>query len=79
MGTHTTAIPYSQNKTERSKLDPLQKGMEMMLTTDLSKVKGLQVLERVKIQTLLEELGLQVPGLVGPHTAPRVGRLSEAR
>ncbi len=74
-GRNTLAVLYFQNKTGQSEIDPLQKGLTLMLITDLSKVKGLQVVERVRLQALTEEMGLGVSGLVEPDTAPRVGKL----
>lgn len=71
---NTLAVPYFHNKTGQKELDPLQKGISLMLTTDLSKLKEFQVLERVKFQALMEELGLGVSGLIDQDTAPRVGR-----
>jgi TolB-like protein len=50
-----------------------------MLITDLSTVKDLQVVERVRLQALVEELGLGTSGIVEPGTAPRVGKLLGAR
>jgi TolB-like protein len=76
---NTVAVLYFQNRTKLSELDPLQKGIALMLTTDLSKVKGIQVIERVKLQALVEELAFGVSGLVEPSTAPRVGKLLGAR
>jgi len=76
---NTVAVLYFQNKTGSSELDPLQKGIALMLTTDLSKVKGLQVVERVKLQALVEELAFGVSGLVEPNSAPRVGRILGSR
>ncbi len=72
---NTLAVPYFQNKTGQSDLDPLQKGIALMLVTDFSKIKEFQVVERVRLQALVEELGLGTSGLVVPETAPRVGRL----
>ncbi|OGP80605.1 MAG: hypothetical protein A2V86_16900 [Deltaproteobacteria bacterium RBG_16_49_23] len=72
---NTLAVPYFQNKTGQLDLDPLQKGIALMLMTDFSKIKGFQVVERVRLQALVEELGLGTSGLVAPETAPRVGRL----
>jgi TolB-like protein len=72
---NTLAILYFHNKTGWSKLDLLQKGLTLMLITDLSRLKEIQVVERVKIQALVEELGLGVSGVVEANTAPRVGRL----
>jgi TolB-like protein len=76
---NTLAVLYFQNKSGNSALDPLRKGLTLMLITDLSQVKGLQVIERVKLQALVEEMGLGASGLVDEGTAPRVGRLLGAR
>jgi TolB-like protein len=78
-GKNTLAVLYFQNKTGQRELDPLQKGIALMLITDLSKVKGLQVVERVRLQALTEEMGLGVSGLVKPDTAPRIGKLLGAQ
>ena len=50
-----------------------------MLITDLSTVAGVQVVERIKLQALAEELGLGASGLVEPGTEPRVGKLLRAQ
>ncbi len=76
---NTIAVLYFQNKSGNSALDPLRKGLTLMLITDLAQVKGLQVVERIKLQALVEEMGLGVSGLVDEGTAPRVGRLLGAR
>jgi TolB-like protein len=76
---NTLAVLYFKNLTGREELDPLQKGLTLMLITDLSIVKDLQVVERAKLQALTEELSLGASGLAEPGTAPRVGRLLGAR
>jgi TolB-like protein len=76
---NTVAVRYFQNKTGQSEFDPLQKGIPLLLITDLSNVKSLQVIERVKLQALVEEIGLGTSGLVEFDTAPRVGRLLGAK
>lgn len=78
-GRNTMAVLYFQNKTGESEFDPLQKGIPLLLIADLSNVKGLQVIERVKLQALVEEIGLGTSGLVEFNAAPRVGRLLGAR
>ena len=78
-GQNTVAVLYFQNKTGQPELDPLQKGIPLLLLTDLSNVKGLQVIERIKLQALVEEIGLGTSGLVEFHAAPRAGRLLGAR
>ncbi len=78
-GSKTVAILYFNNKTGQKRLDPLQKGLTLMLITDLSSVKGLQVVERVRLQAVTEEMGLGVSGLVDSDSPPRVGKLLGAR
>lgn len=57
---------------------PLAKGIAAMIITDLSKVPGLKVLEREKVQKLLDEIRLGESGLVGDETAVKAGRLLRA-
>jgi TolB-like protein len=78
-GRNTLVVLYFGNKTGKADLDPLQKGLTLMLITDLSAIKELQLLERIKLQALVEELGLGSAGLVAPEGMPRVGRLLGAR
>lgn len=59
--------------------DPLAKGLADMVITDLSQVKSLTVVERSRMQTLMEEMGLSQTGLVDEQTAPRVGQLLGAK
>jgi TolB-like protein len=72
---NTMVILYFQNLTGRKELTPLEKGMTLMLLTDLSQVPDLQLIERIKLQALAEELKLGSSGLVDKKTAPRIGKL----
>jgi TolB-like protein len=76
---NTLAVLYFRNLSGREELAPLQKGLSLMLITDLSIVKDLQVVERARLQALTEEMGLGDSGLVEQGTAPRVGKLLGAR
>jgi TolB-like protein len=76
---NTLAVFSFQNKTGKQEMDPLQKGMALMLITDLSQVKSIQVVERVKLQALVEEMELGKTGLVDMDKAPRVGKLLGAQ
>ncbi|NLP09734.1 hypothetical protein GX408_04965, partial [bacterium] len=58
-----------------AEIDPLQKGLTEMLITDLSQVKALTVVERARLQRLMEEMGLGMSGLIREDTAPRLGKL----
>lgn len=46
-----------------------------MMITDLGQVKELRLVERIRLQTLLDELQLAQRDVVDQQTAPRVGRL----
>jgi len=54
---------------------PLSKGLAAMIITDLSQVKALKVVERIRIQAVLNELKLAKSGLLAPKSAPRLGKL----
>jgi TolB-like protein len=72
---NAVAVLYFINLTKQPDLDPLQKGIAVMLITDLSKVKSLAVVERIRLQALVEEMKLGASGLVEESSASRVGRL----
>jgi TolB-like protein len=72
---NTVAVLYFENKGAQRNLDPLQKGIAEMLITDLSKVKSLRVVERIRMQKMMEELRFSQSGLVDDKSAPRMGRL----
>jgi tetratricopeptide (TPR) repeat protein/plastocyanin len=57
---------------------PMAKGIAAMVITDLSKVPGLKVLERQKVQKLLDEISLGESGLVSQNSRMRAGRLVRA-
>ncbi len=76
---NTVAVLYFNNKTGKSELDPMQKGLCLMLITDLSTVQGIQAVERTKLQALVEEMNLSVSGLTEADTSSRVGKLMSAR
>ena len=61
-----------------SSLRPLERGFADLLTTDLSRSSKLTVVERARIQTLLDELALQQSGRTDAATNVRAGRLLRA-
>jgi tetratricopeptide (TPR) repeat protein len=75
----TIAVSYFSNITGDENLDPLQKGLTDMVINDLSQVKSLKVLERVRLQVLINEMGLEVSNLIEQSEAPRFGKLLGAR
>ncbi len=72
---NAVAVLYFLNLNKENALTPLQKGLTEMLITDLSQVKDLVVIERARLQSLMEEMGLGMSGLVNSANAPRVGKL----
>ena len=75
---HTIAVLYFQNMSGQPRLDPYQKGLTVMLISDLSRLGSFTVIERAELQALVEELGLGQTGLVEPAGAPKIGRLLQA-
>ena len=75
---NTVAITAFKNLGSEN-IKPLGKGMAALLIHDLSLVPDLQVVERVKVQALLQEMKLGTSGLVATETAPRVGKLLRAK
>ena len=74
----SVAVLNFHNKTGNQELNALQKGIAFMLITDLSKVDDLVVVERIRMQALLDELDLGASGLVDRETAPEVGKFLKA-
>lgn len=58
-----------------STLKPLERGLAHLLVTDLAKVSRLTLLERDRVQALVDELALAAVGRVDSSTAARSGRL----
>jgi len=73
--TNSVAVLYFKNHTETEKLTLLEKGLTLMLITDLSKVKEIQLVERVKIQALMNEIGLNTSGIASSESSVRLGKL----
>lgn len=57
---------------------PLGRGLTHLMITDLSKLSRLTLLERERVQALVEELALNETGRVDPGTGARSGRLLRA-
>ncbi len=60
------------------RFSPLGKGLSEMITIDLGQVKSLSLIERVRVEALLDELKLSQSKLVDPSSAPRLGKLLSA-
>lgn len=58
---------------------PIGEGLAEFTAADLTKVKSLQVVDRVKIDAIMNELKLSSSQYADPATAPRMGRLLGSR
>lgn len=72
---NTLAVLYFQNIGNDKQLNALQKGLAEMLITDLSQVKSLKIVERLKLQMLINEMKLDSSSLFDQKNAPRFGKL----
>ncbi|WP_373500442.1 tetratricopeptide repeat protein [Desulfococcus sp.] len=71
----SVAVFYYYDATPDQQFRYLQKALAAMIITDLSQVKSLTVVERLRVQYLLEEMALGRTDVIDPGTAPRTGRL----
>jgi TolB-like protein len=71
----TVAVTPFADRPPDASLRSIQKGLAAMIMTDLAAIKSLQVVERLRIQALIDEMKLGMSGLVDEKTAPRFGRL----
>ncbi|MBI2427945.1 MAG: hypothetical protein HYV29_03975 [Ignavibacteriales bacterium] len=77
----TIAVLYFENNSvvDKDKLDPLKKGLADMMITEMSKVKGIKVVERQRIQSIIEELNLNETEMVDKATTQNMGKLLGAQ
>ncbi len=77
----TVAVMYFTNSALMGNADyaPLSKGMAEVLITELSRNPTIRVVERDRLQQLLEEQDLSASGRVDAETAVRVGKILGAR
>lgn len=72
---NTVAVLPFRYLGEDDDLRPLERGLTHLVVSDLAKVARLTVLERERVQALLDELTLNGTGAVDPTNAVRSGRL----
>lgn len=72
--TKRVAVMYFDNNTAKEEYDPLRKGLADMLISDLAGAPGLTIVEREKLQKLVEELDLQKTRFFDPATALKMGK-----
>jgi tetratricopeptide (TPR) repeat protein len=75
--TTVAVLPFRFTGTD-TLLKPLERGMAELVITDLSRVRALTVVERDRLQALLEEMQLQQRVGVEAGTGTRVGKILQA-
>lgn len=77
----TIAVLYFTNSAlvDNASYAPLSKGMAEMLITELAQNKGVRVVERDRLQSLIEEQNLQNSDRVDKETAIKMGKTLGAR
>jgi tetratricopeptide (TPR) repeat protein len=75
---NTVAVmPFTFTGSDTS-LKPLERGFADLVTTDLSRAAGLKVLERARLQALLDEIQLQQNVGIQAGTGVRAGKILQA-
>jgi TolB-like protein len=69
------AVLDFDNNSGDARYDPLGKGIAAMMVTDLAGVPALQLVERSRLQDLIDEMDLQQTRHFDPATAQSVGRM----
>jgi TolB-like protein len=75
---NTIAVFPFRYRGANEELRPLERGLSHLVLTDLSKVSRLRLLERERVQVLLDEMQLADSGRVEPATGARSGRMLRA-
>jgi TolB-like protein len=76
---HSLGItPFEVNARDTA-LSALGYGLADLLTTDLARSRRLEVVDRLRLDAVLREINLVEAGRVDTSTAPRVGKLVQAR
>lgn len=73
---HIAVVDFRNNSTiDHDKWEPMQYGMADILISDLKKLTDLRVVDRERIQMLLDEIQVQQTEYFDDQTAVRVGKL----
>lgn len=73
-GTEAIAISYFDNTSRLVAFDPLSKGIPDMLITDLSKIQGITIVERSRLEDLLKEIELNKSKYFDDKTVQKLGK-----
>jgi len=76
---NSIAVLYFVDSEQTNELNSLSKGLAEMLISDLRQINQLKVVDRQKVQTLMEELQLNISDLTDPNIIQRFGKILQAR
>lgn len=76
---NTVAVLYFYNLTDDPRWNPLQKGLAEMMITDFAQVEQLRVVERLRLQKLIEEMNLSMTGLMDADRSHQLAKFLGAR
>ncbi|MBN1782123.1 tetratricopeptide repeat protein [bacterium] len=76
---NSVVVTYFLNLSDNVEWDPLQKGLAEIIAQDLSTIPNLVVIDRVKLNRLMSELGLNPVSMREPGVQQRVARILGAR
>lgn len=69
-------LPFANNSlADRESLMPLTRGLPDMMATALSKVKGVTLVERAKLEQVMAEIRLSQEGVVDEASAKEAGKM----
>jgi TolB-like protein len=75
---NTVAVMPFRFSGSDSTLRPLERGMADLLATDLARIKAITVVERARLQAILDEIKLSQTAAVDSATGVRAGKLIQA-
>jgi TolB-like protein len=73
-GPTTVAVLEFENSSKKEDMEPLRKGLREMMMTDLSQVSSIKMVERGRLQDLLQEMKLAEGQFIDPATAAKLGK-----
>ncbi|MBL8026234.1 MAG: hypothetical protein JNL74_07475 [Fibrobacteres bacterium] len=72
-------LPFTNNSlTNKESLQPLAVGLSDMMATELGKIGSLKIVERAKLNKIVEEMALVQSGILSDDSAIQIGKLSGA-
>ncbi|MBI4930226.1 MAG: hypothetical protein HY841_05650 [Bacteroidetes bacterium] len=74
LAAETIAVSYFDNTSHIVSYDPLSKGISDMLITDLSKIQGVTIVERSRLEDILKEIELNKSKYFDEATAQKLGK-----